>query len=120
MQIRNWAAQWRVTFNASKTEYMIFSKRTSRPGSLPIYFDGMLLKQVRSHCHLGLWFTDDMTWDRHVHEIINKTSKSLNLLKRMSPSISRKTKLSIYKTYIRPKMEYAAIIYDGNLKKKSN
>ena len=36
----------------------------------------------------------------------------------MSPSISRKTKLNIYKTYIRPKMEYATIIFDGNLNQK--
>lgn len=114
-QIRNWALQWHVTFNATKTEYMILSKKPIRPPPLPIYFDGTLIERVDSHCHLGVWLSDNMTWEKHTQELIKKTSTSLNLLKRMSRSIGRKTKLCIYKTYIRPKMEYATSIFDGNL-----
>ena len=115
--ISRWADQWRVVFNASKTQYMIFSKKSIRPPPISIFFNGTPIEQVRFHCHLGVWFTDTMTWEKHTREIVNKTSRSLNLLKRMSSYVSRKTKLSIYKTYLRPKMEYATSIFDGNLTK---
>jgi hypothetical protein len=44
-----------------------------------------------------------------------KANKSVTLLKRLSRNIDRKTKLHIYKTFIRPKLEYANIVYGNNL-----
>ena len=116
-QVSIWADQWRVSFNAAKTKYMIVSKKTTRPKPIPIYFNDIPIEQVRFHCHLGLWFSDNMTWEKQTQETVKKTSRSVNLLKRMSSSITRKTKLFIYKTYIRPKMEYATSVFDGNLNK---
>ena len=115
--ISNWAAQWRVTFNAAKTEYIIFSKKLIRPPPLPLSFNGIMINKVSSHCHLGIWLSENMSWNKHINEIIKKTSTSINLLKRMSRSIGRKTKLAIYKSYIRPKLEYCSFVYNGNLTK---
>jgi ribonuclease P/MRP protein subunit RPP40 len=115
--IANWSAHWRVTFNIGKTEYMIFSKKIIRPRPLPILFNQKEIKMVSSHCHLGVWFTENMSWSKHVHETIKKTSVSLNILKRMPRNINRKTKLSVYKTYIRPKLEYSTFVFNGNLTK---
>ncbi len=56
--ISDWAAQWRVNFNASKTVYMIVSKKMGRPESVSMYLNGQLIERVPSYCHLGLWITE--------------------------------------------------------------
>ena len=117
--ISDWADQWRVTFNAQKTEYMIISKKPLRPPPIQLSLNGLLIKQVSNHCHLGLWLTDTLTWDRHTQELVKKSSKSVNLLKRMPRSIDRKTKIAIYKSYIRPILEYCTCVYNLYLSKFS-
>jgi ribonuclease P/MRP protein subunit RPP40 len=113
--ISDWAAQWRVTFNAAKTVYMIFSKKLNRPAPLPLMFNGVPIVQVHTHCHLGLHFRDNMSWDAHVDHICSRVSRSISLLKRMSRKIDRKVKLFIYTMYIRPQLEYANVVYGSNI-----
>ena len=113
----DWAAQWRVTFNASKSECMLVSKKIVRPAKLPVNFNGTEIKYVSSHCHLGIWLTESMSWDKQIIEINKKSAKSINLLKRLSYVLDRKTKLFLYKSYIRPLLEYNTCLYDGNLTK---
>ena len=115
--LSNWAAQWRVNFNPLKTEYMIVSKKLIHPPRPQLYLNNVPIKMVKQHCHLGIWFTDNMSWGKHIQELNSNVSKSLNLLKRMSNKIDRKTKLFIYKCYIRPKLEYCTSVYSGNLSK---
>ena len=113
--ISNWAAQWRVIFNAAKTEYMIISKKTVRPQQVEILFQGTAIKHVTSHCHLGFWLMDNMSWAKHTQNLVKKVSVSINLMKRMPGSINRKTKLEVYKFYIRPLLEYGTSVFGGNL-----
>ena len=53
-EISHWAAQWRVTFNARKTVYMIVSKKVQRPPSVSLYLQGIPIERVKSHCYLNL------------------------------------------------------------------
>lgn len=115
MKISMWANQWRVTFNAAKTVYMIISKKINRPAPLNLIFNDIQIKQVATHCHLGLHLNDSMTWDNHVNHICTGASVSVNLLKRMSKKVDRKTKLHIYRCFIRPRLEYANVVYGNNL-----
>lgn len=113
--IGNWADQWRVTFNAKKTEYMLIGKKGNKSVLQPLFLNGVQITRVNSHCHLGLWLTENMSWEKHTQEIIKRTSNSVTLLKRMSSKISLKTKLAIDKTYVRPKLEYATCVFSGNM-----
>jgi hypothetical protein len=95
---------------------MTISKNTYIP-SLPLNFNDTRIERVKSHCHLGLWLTENMSWEKHIGETSKKVSPSLNLFKRMSHQIDRKTKLFIYRCYIRPKLEYATCVFGCNLTK---
>ncbi len=58
--LSDWARLWRVTFNASKTVYMIISNRTNGPEYPDLYLDGIILIKVKSHKHLGVTLTHNM------------------------------------------------------------
>jgi hypothetical protein len=66
-----------------------------------------------------LTLSDDLTWDKHIDRVCTNSLKSVNLLKRLYKQIPRETKLKIYKTFIRPKLEYADAIFDSCSEAKS-
>ena len=112
-RLDKWATQWLVKFNPSKTKYLIFSKKSTRVEYGPIYLQGKKLSEVDSHKHLGLLFTNTMTWDKHIDKICKDAGKRLTVIKRLPNQIAPLTKLSMYKTYIRPLLEYGSVIFDN-------
>ena len=110
-RLDKWADQWRVTFNAQKTEYMIVSLQPIPLQYPELHLNGVVLKQVTEHTHLGLTFNNKMTWDDHITRVVTASSKLTCLLKRLYRRIPRHSKSQIYTTFIRPKLEYACNIF---------
>ena len=54
-----------------------------------------------------------MKWTSHIDHIVRKTRKKLGLLRRQSQNLTTKQKIDIYKTMIRPILEYGSIIFDN-------
>ena len=52
--IENWAAQWGVTFNPSKTVYKIMSKKLKRPPPVNLYLNCKQINRVQYYWCLGL------------------------------------------------------------------
>ena len=51
-----WADKWKVTFNADKSEEIIFSKKVL-VNNVPLTLNGESVKRVNTHKHLGLYLT---------------------------------------------------------------
>ena len=112
-RLADWANQWRVTFNATKTVHMVISKKLTRPKYPDLLLNDQTIERVTSHTHLGLTLTDYLTWGAHIDRICTSAGKSINMLKRLCHKIPRETKVRIYKTFIRPKLEYADAVFDA-------
>ena len=54
-----------------------------------------------------------MKWTAHIDYSVNKARKKLGLLRRQSQSLSTKQKIDIYKTMIRPVLEYGSVLFDN-------
>ncbi len=119
-RINLWSEQWRVTFSAPKTHYMIFSKKIIKPIYQPLYFGGQQIQQIPQHKHIGLNFNEKLTWDDHIKAICSKAMQRVGILKRTSRLIPRKAKETVYSAFIRPLLEYASVIFDGCTKKLAN
>ena len=81
--LSDWAKQWLVTFNASKSVYIIFSLKRTTPDFPPLEFNGSLLERVQSHTHLGITFNSKMTWNDHINRTSTKAFRVLNMMKRI-------------------------------------
>lgn len=82
--IREWGVLWKVFFNPIKTMYMLASKKT-RPIIYPDpVFNGIPIKRVDSHKHLGLYITQNFTWTHHIDCTLVKASKRLHLITRLN------------------------------------
>ena len=81
--IKKWGDTWLVKFNPNKTEIMIFNIRNQQD-ELSFDFDGIVLNSVNKHKHLGIIISSDCKWTKHIDSLIQKTSKQLNVLRKLS------------------------------------
>ena len=60
-----------------------------------------------SHKHLGLVVDSNLNFNEHVDSKITKCNKIIGLMKKRSQFLSRKSLLTIYKSFVRPNLNYA-------------
>ena len=99
--ISQWANAWLVTFNASKTLSMIFSRKSNPVHHSSLFMNGTIIEETTRHKHLGLTFSSTCTWTDHVNTISEKAWKRLNFLRALKFRVSRKSLEKIYISYIR-------------------
>ncbi len=111
--IHQWSQKWLVTFNPSKTETMVFSRKRNKPMHPNLIMNGVVLDPVIEHKHLGLTFTDNGKWNSHISLCVNKAWKSIGTLRSLKFILTRSSLEKLYITYIRPLLEYGDIIWDN-------
>ena len=110
--VSSWAQQWLVNFNPNKTEAMLFSFRQT--DEFPtLVFDGVDIKFVPNHIHLGLIFSDNMKWNAHIESILDRASRMIGIMRKLKYVFSRRALNQTYISFIRPVLEYASIVWDG-------
>ena len=77
-----WSNQWLVTFNPTKTAYIIFSKKLVKQNYPDLYLNGEKLKQVLTHKQLGVTFNSAMTFDNHIRENCKKSNELHHSIKK--------------------------------------
>ena len=111
--VNEWANKWLVKFNPDKTKSMNISlKRTSNVENHALYFNNKTIESVNSQRHLGVELTSDLRWTTHIDSIIEGVSKLCDVMMKLKYQIDRKSLETMYCTFVRPKLEYASIIWD--------
>ena len=105
-----------ILFNALKTEYIIISRQQNRPNHPDIFLNEEPILKVNQHTHLGLTISNTLSWSVHINRVIAKADKRLNVICRCQQVLPRSCKEMLYKTTIRPVLDYGDIIYDACLK----
>ncbi len=112
-EIHKWSKQWLVSVNASKTIVMLFSKKKT-PSILPnINLGDNALQQVTSHKHLGMTFTNNLSWTEHIENTVSKCNRIIGMFKPFKYKWPRSALEICYKSFIRSILEYGDIIYDN-------
>ena len=53
-----------------------------------------------------------LTFQEHLENMLNKVNKTIGLLRKLQNTLPRPSLLTIYKSFIRPHLDYGNIIYD--------
>lgn len=86
-----------------------------QPLIFPYKLNGTLLSCVNEFKYLGVTITNDLKWSTHVHNIVKKANSRLGFLRRSLKFASVETRLTTYKTLIRPLLEYASEVWDPHV-----
>ena len=111
-KISNWAHTWKVTFNASKSKDMIFSKFLLP--SYPTILGLQCIERVHLHKHLGLYINSSLTWDKHIESIVKKVNLKLSIMWQVK-ELSRQCLDVLYKLHVRSSIDYAITVFGPSL-----
>ena len=106
-----------MTFNPTKSESIIFSRKRIKPHHPPVLMDYIQVNEVSAHKQLGVIFSNDCTWHDHLEHIKKKAMTRVNVMRKLKFKLDRRSLQTIYISFIRPLLEYADIVWDNcNLK----
>ena len=106
-----WTWQWKMKFNADKTEKVIFSCKKEKLIHPILKLGDEIISTKSEHKHLGLILDTKLNFKSHIREALVKARRGIGLLKHLSKYVSREVLNQIYKLYVRPHLDYGDIIY---------
>ena len=92
---------------------MTFSAKRIKPPHPDLFYGDNKINEVAQHTHLGVVLCNNLSWRAHIFKIYEKASKRLNILKGIKFKVDRSTLRKLYKSLVRPLMEYADVLWDG-------
>ena len=111
--ITSWASSWLVTFNPSKSESLVISRKQNKPHHPSLTMLNTEIPSNDTHKHLGVIFSSDGSWHQHVNYIKEKAWKRIGILRKLKHTMNRKSLEIIYLSFIRPVLEYADVVWDN-------
>ena len=108
-KISNWAYQWKMSFNPDplkQTQEVYFSRKITKTNHPTLIFNDNPVHQVALQKHLGMFLDCKLNFEEHLKTIVNKINKTIGLLQKFQNFLPRKSLLTIYKSFIRPHLDY--------------
>ena len=114
-RVNNWVFQWKMSFDPDpnkQAQEVIFSRKIQKSSQLSLIFNNNIVTQSPTQKHLGMFLDTKLDFQEHLKSIFSKVNKTIGLLRKLHHKLPRSPLLTIYKSFIRPHLDYGDIIYD--------
>lgn len=74
--------------------------------------NGQALERVDSTKILGVIISNNLTWHNHIDYVCSKANSALYLLRRVSGGMDLDCKVTLYKSLVRPHLDYCSAVWD--------
>ena len=108
----DWGKTWLVDFSAGKTQLVLFG-RSNNNGSIDVKMDRSVLEEKSSFKMLRLTFSSKLDWGSYIISIGRTASKKIGALISSMKFLSPEVALYLYKSTLRPCMEYCCHVWAG-------
>ena len=119
-KLQEWSLKWNLYFNVEKCKVMHIGKNnpetkyTMKKGE-----NSSDIATCEEEKDLGVTFDRNLNFNKHIELAIGKANKMLGLIKRTFSYLTKDIFLKLYKSLVRPHLEYGNIIWNRLLKKHS-
>lgn len=107
--VTEWAISNKMELN--KIKYQLIQYGKNEELKLPYNIEDTEVKSSETVTDLGVLMSADMTFKEHIADIKNKAKKVASWIFRIVESRSADTVMLLYKTYIRPLLEYSCSLW---------
>lgn len=101
-----------MKLNGNKCKTMRVTRSSKQQLSNLYFLNNSALLPVNTYKYLGLHISNNLTWNAHVDYVTNNANRMLGYLRRNFASAPSSLKLTLYKTLVRSKLEYACAVWD--------
>ena len=111
-QVKLWFDKWLVKLNIDKCKTISYGINNINNNKYSIDRNGerVQLESVNKISDLGVMFDNRLKFNHHISSKINKAYSMLGIIKRNFNNLSEDVFINLYKTLIRPHLEYAEAI----------
>ena len=110
-QISEWLKLNKLSLNASKSKYMIFSKRNRVINNIDLKIDGTTIQQLNDFNLLGLTIDEHLQWKQHIEKTANKCSRTIGIINKLKHYLPTHIKLLLYQTLLNPHLNYCILVW---------
>ena len=114
-KITKWAFQWKMSFNpdiSKQAHEAIFSRKRSVSSHPPLTFNNIPVAQMNSQKHFGMQLDKKLNFEEQLKKAESNVNKTIGIFRKLKNVPPRSALLTIYKSFIRPHLDYGDIIYD--------
>ena len=107
-----WLTKQRLHLYSVKTKVILFGSRTalSQSPKLNIVFESKLLQQVNYVQYLSVLLVSHLSWNDHLFQLRQKTSKAVKMLRRLSHMMPLETIDKLYRGVVLPALDYCDVV----------
>ena len=111
--VAEWSNVWQLSFSFSKCKHMQVGNTLAVDYNLMDYQKGerITISHVDKEQDLGIWCTADLKPTLQCQQAVSKAMKVLGLIKRTFKYFNTKSLVKLYKTYVRPHLEYCVQVW---------
>lgn len=110
----SWSNFWLLPFNVEKCSVIHYGKRNP---CIDYIMDSAVLSKVESIKDLGITFTGSLSFDKHIYNITSTANSRIGIVKNTFHRIKPVGFLHLYKSLIRPILEYCTNTWCPHLRK---
>lgn len=99
-----------MNLNLRKTVFMRFTRKKV-PTEIAYVISNESLCQATEYKYLGVYFTCNLDWQRHVDYVAAKAGRALGFLRRNARDYSLESRDLLYKANVRSILEYACTVW---------
>ena len=116
-----WSDTWCLYFNAGKCKVMHAGKKNPEHNyKMKIEGkDDVIILECEEEKDLGVTFDKSLKFDVHIQNCISKANKVLGIIKRSFTYLDTEIFIRLYKSLVRPILEYGNVIWYPYLKRQS-
>ena len=108
--LSSWEATWLLKFNTKDNKCKVLHVGAKNPHN-KYFLDGTELPEIESEKDLGVLVSQNWNWNPHISSIVKKANSSSAWVLRTIITRSPEVMLTIYKTMIRPNLEYCVQLW---------
>ena len=109
-----WADKWKMAFNIKKCRVMHIGKKNNE---FEYYIGGANIESAKEEKDLGVWVESTLKPTTQCESAAKNGNAALGLIMRVFHYRTKSTLVPLYKTFVRPKLEYAAMAWSPWLEK---
>ena len=107
-RLDEWSKDWLLEFHPQKCKFMTIGKDDL---NIKYMLKDQKLQKVKEEKDIGVIIDDQLDFESHISEEINKATKMFGLLRRSFNCLDRKTFTCLYKSMVRTHLDYASSVW---------
>jgi molybdopterin converting factor small subunit len=106
-ELYKWSTQWQLPFNEEKCKVIYYGRHNKRN---VYHMNNKPIATAEEEKDLGVLFDESMDYARHINSVTKKANSRVGLVRRCFRSLDEKPFKTLYKSLIRPVVEYASSV----------